>query len=59
MIDQTGQRGTIRPNTQGRPGHIYEYDFGETIGRSINGNTTSRLRVIVDSDGRVVSAFPY
>jgi hypothetical protein len=59
LIDETAQRGAFRPNTGGRPGHIYEHSFGSPIGTSMQGNATSRLRVVVGDNGRVVTAFPY
>jgi len=59
MTDEAARRGAFRPNTQGRPGHIFEHAYPHTIGTSRAGEPTSRLRVIVDNDGRVVTAFPY
>ncbi len=37
---------------------ILEYDFGRQIGIDIAGNVATRLRVIVESTGEVVTAFP-
>ncbi|MER6194922.1 polymorphic toxin-type HINT domain-containing protein [Streptomyces cyaneofuscatus] len=66
-IIDTINRGTPKPNRPDpvtgapRPGHIYEWDFGDTIGKAGpangGGNLTS-VRVIVN-DGKVVTAFPF
>ncbi|WP_097229472.1 polymorphic toxin-type HINT domain-containing protein [Streptomyces zhaozhouensis] len=66
-IADTINRGTPKPNTPdpatgaARPGQIYEWDFGDTIGRAgpaNGGGSLTRIRVIVN-DGRVVTAFPF
>lgn len=59
MIDTTVRQGALRPNTAGRPGTIFEHDFGGQIGTNIAGNATSRLRVVVRPNGNVITAFPY
>lgn len=59
MIDTTARQGGFRPNTRNRPGHIFEHDFGRVIGRNGDGQATSQLRVVVDPDGSVRTAFPY
>jgi hypothetical protein len=59
MVDDVARNGTIRPNTGGRPGTIFEQDLGQTIGMNGAGKATSRLRVVVAPDGTVVTAFPY
>lgn len=59
MIDDTVVPGAGRANTRGRPGYIFERDLGSTIGVNIDGVPTSRLRVVVDPGGNVVTAFPY
>jgi hypothetical protein len=59
MIDNVAQNGTIRPNTQGRPGRIFEHDLGQHIGTNGKGKLTSRLRVITDDDSNVITSFPY
>ncbi|MGX9920953.1 polymorphic toxin-type HINT domain-containing protein [Streptomyces sp. NPDC002248] len=56
-------RGTPKPNTQGRPGQIYEWDFGPgnvvgKAGPTNGGGDLTRIRVIVN-DGKVVTAFPF
>jgi RHS repeat-associated protein len=59
MIDDAVRGGASRPNTNGRPGMIFEYDFGRLIGKSISGRASTRLRVIVAPNGHVITAFPY
>ena len=59
MISETVTQGSVRPNTLGRAGQIFEYDFGQTIGVDINGNATSQMRVVVGPDQTVKTAFPY
>ncbi|WP_240958539.1 hypothetical protein [Streptomyces barkulensis] len=62
-IIDTINRGTPKPNTQGRPGQIYEWDFGPgnvvgKAGPANGGGDLTRIRVIVN-DGKVVTAFPF
>ena len=59
MIDDVFEKGAIRPNTQGRPGHIFEYDFGRSIESNPAGFATSMLRVIRAPNGTVITAFPF
>ena len=59
MINITAKQGSKRPNTVGRLGHIFEYDFRNTIGTTSVGKDTSRLRVVVGDEGKVITAFPY
>jgi hypothetical protein len=59
MINDAIVRGTSRPNTLGRPGTIFEFDFGRQIGTDLGGNAASRLRVIVAPSGNVLTAFPF
>jgi hypothetical protein len=60
MINQTiSHPGIIRPNTNGRPGIIYELSFGRTIGTNISGGAASNLRVVVGPNGTVITAFPF
>jgi RHS repeat-associated protein len=60
-------RGRGRPNTpdsktkEPRPGTIYEWDFGVTVGRAGSGNgggELTRIAVVVD-DGKMITAYPY
>jgi len=59
MVHETVANGRARPNTNGRPGQIYEYDFGHPIGTRINGRPATRLRVVVSPRNQVVTAFPF
>jgi hypothetical protein len=58
MINETVRNGRSRPNTHGRPGVTYEYDFQHPIGTTIDGGPASRLRVIVNNR-KVITAFPF
>ena len=59
MIEDGVYNGSFRPNTMGRPGTIYEYDFGSKIGTDIGGSDTSWLRVVLGEDNTVITAFPF
>jgi hypothetical protein len=59
MINEAVANGRYRENTHGRPGEVYEYDFGHPIGITINGSPASRLRVVVKPNRQVVTAFPF
>ena len=58
-IKEADTAGTSRPNTGGRPGRLLEYDLGRTIGTTIDGESTSRIRIVVSDNNQVVTAFPY
>jgi hypothetical protein len=51
--------GRVRQNTYGRPGKIYEYDFGHPLGVKIDGSPAYRLRVVVNRWNELVTAFPF
>jgi hypothetical protein len=59
MISEAVANGRSRENTHGRPGEIYEYDFGRPIGTTIDGGPASRLRLVVNARGQVITAFPF
>ena len=59
MIYEAVTNGRLRENTHGRAGEIYEYDFGHPIGTTISGSPASRLRVVLNTRGEVVTAFPF
>ena len=59
LINEAVANGRARPNTNGRPGQIYEYDFGRPIGVTINGRPASKLRVVVSASNRLITAFPF
>jgi hypothetical protein len=59
MINEAVANGRSRPNTHGRPGTIYEYDFYRPIGTTIDGGPATRLRVVVNNRNEVITAFPF
>jgi hypothetical protein len=59
LVREAVANGHARPNTNGRPGQIYEHDFGRAIGTTINGGPASRLRVVVSPRNQVITAFPF
>jgi len=59
MIETTAAQGKFRPNTNGRPGQIAEYDFRKPIGTTINGSPATRLRVVIAPNDNIITAFPY
>ena len=59
LVKEAVAHGRARPNTNGRPGRIYEYDLGRPIGTTINGGSASRLRVVVSPRNQVITAFPF
>ncbi len=59
LVGEAVANGRIRQNTHGRPGQIYEYDFGRPIGVGINGRPAYRLRVVVNRWNQLVTAFPF
>lgn len=59
MIDAALRHGRVKPNTYDRLGAIYEIDVGRIIGTNGSGRLTSRLKVILDGSGEILSAFPY
>jgi len=59
LVKEAVAHGRARLNTNGRPGRIYEYDFGRPVGTTINGGPASRLRVVVSSRNQVITAFPF
>lgn len=59
LISETIASGTIRPNTLGRPGTIFELNFGRQIGTNVAGDAATSLRVVVTPEGVVKTAFPF
>ena len=59
LINEAVANGRARPNTNGRPGEIYEYDFSRPIGIKINGEPASRLRIVVSPRNQLITAFPF
>jgi RHS repeat-associated protein len=59
MIEDTVQNGASRANTGGRAGQIFEQTFGSPIGTNGSGAVSSSLRVVLNGDGGLTTAFPY
>jgi hypothetical protein len=59
MINEAVRSGRARPNTHGRSGTIYEYDFQHQIGTTIDGGPATRLRIVVNNRNEVITAFPF
>ena len=59
LVSQAVANGRVRQNSHGRPGQIYEYDFGRPIGINIEGRPAYRLRVVVNRWNELVTAFPF
>ena len=59
LVSQAVAHGRVRQNSHGRPGQIYEYDFGRPIGIKIEGRPAYRLRVVVNRWNELVTAFPF
>lgn len=59
LINEAAAKGHVRQNTHGRPGQIYEYDFGHPIGMAIDGRPAYRLRVVVNRRNQLITAFPF
>jgi hypothetical protein len=59
LVAEAVANGRVRQNTHGRPGQIYEYDFGHPIGTTIDGRQAYRLRVVVNRWNQLVTAFPF
>ena len=58
MVTQTIQNGVVKTNN-GRPSHLFELNFGYQIGTKGSGKPAYSLRVVVDSSGYVITAFPF
>jgi hypothetical protein len=59
MVGEAVANGRMRQNSHGRPGQIYEYDFGHPIGITIDGRPAYRLRVVVNQRNQLITAFPF
>jgi hypothetical protein len=59
LVGQAVENGRFRQNSHGRPGQIYEHDFGRPIGITINGRPAYRLRVVLNRWNELVTAFPF
>jgi len=58
-VDEAVEKGRPQKNTDGRPGTVYEYDFGKQIGVSIDGRPATRIRVVLNDREQLVTAFPF
>jgi hypothetical protein len=59
IVAEAVANGRVRQNSHGRPGQIYEYDFGHPIGINIDGRPAYRLRVVVNQRNQLITAFPF
>jgi hypothetical protein len=59
LVGEAVSNGRVRQNSHGRPGQIYEYDFGHPIGINIDGRPAYRLRVVVNQRNQLITAFPF
>jgi hypothetical protein len=59
LVSEAVANGRVRQNSHGRPGQIYEYDFGHPIGVNIDGRPAYRLRVVVNRWNQLITAFPF
>lgn len=48
----------VKQNTSGREGYIFEQTFRQSIGIKANGRLVSTLKVVIDKNGNVITAFP-
>lgn len=49
----------ILQNTEGRPGYIYIKKFSQQVGVDPNGKKLYQVKVVLDSAGVVITAYPY
>jgi RHS repeat-associated protein len=56
LINEAVHKATPQSSRYNR--QVFEYDFGRTIGTTSNGVPTSRIRVVLDAAGKVITAFP-
>jgi RHS repeat-associated protein len=58
---ENGTVGTLKPDAAGRPqaGVVYEHGFGRQVGVSARGKPLFRIRVVVDANNHVTTAFPF
>jgi hypothetical protein len=59
LVGEAVANGRLRQNSHGRPGQIYEHDFGHPIGINIDGRPAYRLRVVVNQRNQLITAFPF
>jgi hypothetical protein len=56
--DPEGEANTPAPDGTPRAGTRYNADLGRTVGAAPQGVPTSWMRVVVDGNGKIISAFP-
>ena len=56
LVNEAIAKGAASADRFGRT--AFEYDFGRVIGTDIGGNPANTLRVVVEPNGTVVTAFP-
>ena len=59
MIETAVKKGSCEPNTKGRSGYRYIYDFGKQIGTKNTGKATSTIVVVVNEANEVITACPF
>jgi hypothetical protein len=59
LVSEAVAHGRVRQNSHGRPGQIYEYDFGHPIRITIDGRPAYRLRVVLNRWNQLITAFPF
>lgn len=59
LLTTAAATGTRQPNTNNRPGQIIEYTFKETIGVTSKGAPTSKMKMVLNPDGTIKTAYPY
>ena len=59
-IDSTlkGENFIVKSNTGGRDGYIFEQTFTDPIGVNTKGKSLYTIKVVIDADGNVITAFP-
>lgn len=59
-IDETltSPNSIIKPNTNGRGGYIFESSYDNPIGINGKGKELNTLKVAIDKNGNVITAFP-
>jgi hypothetical protein len=58
LIAAAVRGGVPHEDTGNRPATLYDYSFPQAIGVTAEGHPTRRLRVVVGSDGEIVTAYP-
>lgn len=59
MINTTTTQGVFWANTMGRARTIAEYNFGRAIATTSSGVLASGLRVVIRTNGSIITDFPF